>query len=530
MNISKRITLALVVSFFTTLAFAQPGAGSQKLGTFLNIVEQTYVDTVNSNMLVEDAINSMLKDLDPHSVYISKKDLKKMNEPLEGKFEGVGIQFNLLRDTILVVSPISGGPSEKVGIRSGDKIVNIDGELVAGVEFKNKDVMDRLRGDKGTKVVVSIFRRDVEELLDFEIIRDKIPIYSVDAALMVTPTTGYIKVNRFAAQTIVEFKNGLDSLQKKGMQDLILDLRGNGGGYLNTAIQLADEFLSEKKLVVYTEGRTSKKQETFSTKSGNFEKGKLIVMIDEGSASASEIVSGAVQDWDRGLIVGRRSFGKGLVQKPYSLPDGSAIRLTVSRYYTPSGRCIQKPYEDGNRKDYYKTDMLSRIESGEFYSEDSIKTENLDKFETNNGRSVYGGGGIIPDVFVPIDTAENSDYYSKLIRKGGFYQYSLTLMDTKRDEWKAEYKNVADYKANFEVEPYLEGLFAYGETKKIERVEKDIVTSKRQINNLLKAYIARNLFGSGAYLSVINDLDPAFNKALEVMEDSTFKKLKLSYK
>ena len=314
------------------------------------------------------------------------------------------------------------------------------------------------------------------------------------------------------------------------MQDLILDLRGNGGGYLNTAIQLADEFLSEKKLVVYTEGRTSKKQETFSTKSGNFEKGKLIVMIDEGSASASEIVSGAVQDWDRGLIVGRRSFGKGLVQKPYSLSDGSAIRLTVSRYYTPSGRCIQKPYEDGNRKDYYKTDMLSRIESGEFYSEDSIKTENLDKFETNNGRSVYGGGGIIPDVFVPIDTAENSDYYSKLIRKGGFYQYSLTLMDTKRDEWKAEYKNVADYKANFEVEPYLEGLFAYGETKKIERVEKDIVTSKRQINNLLKAYIARNLFGSGAYLSVINDLDPAFNKALEVMEDNTFKKLKLSYK
>ena len=243
MNISKRITLALVVCFFTTLAFAQPGAGSQKLGTFLNIVEQTYVDTVNSNMLVEDAINSMLKDLDPHSVYISKKDLKKMNEPLEGKFEGVGIQFNLLRDTILVVSPISGGPSEKVGIRSGDKIVNIDGELVAGVEFKNKDVMDRLRGDKGTKVVVSIFRRDVEELLDFEIIRDKIPIYSVDAAHMVTPTTGYIKVNRFAAQTIVEFKNGLDSLQKKGMQDLILDLRGNGGGYLNTAIQLADEFI-----------------------------------------------------------------------------------------------------------------------------------------------------------------------------------------------------------------------------------------------------------------------------------------------
>lgn len=454
-----------------------------------------------------------------------------MNEPLEGKFEGVGIQFNLLKDTILVVSPISGGPSEKVGIRSGDKIVTIDGEVVAGVGFKNKDVMNSLRGPKGTKVTVGIYRRGENELLEFEITRDKIPIYSVDAAYMINDKTGYIKVNRFAAQTIKEFRAGLDSLKEMGAKNLVLDLRGNSGGYLNTAIQLADEFLEEDRLIVYTQGRAAPKSETFATKKGGFEKGKLAVLIDEGSASASEIVSGAVQDWDRGIIVGRRSFGKGLVQKPFMLPDGSAVRLTVSRYYTPSGRCIQKPYEDGDKKDYYRSDMEARMESGEFYSMDSIKVDESLKYETNNGRLVYGGGGIIPDIFVPIDTTEGSNYYSKLIRKGIFYDFTLSYMDSHREELKEAYSGIKDFKESFQVnDELLENLFSYADEEGLERNEEDIEVSGRRIQNLMKAYIARNLYGTGAYYQIIHELDDGLSIALEAIEDDTFKKLKLSYK
>lgn len=526
-----KISFLGVLSLFSLSLFAQPGASAQKLATFINIVEQTYVDTVNSNLLVEEAINSMLADLDPHSVYISKKDLQKMNEPLEGKFEGVGIQFNILRDTILVVSPISGGPSEKLGIRAGDKIVKIDNELVAGVGYKNNDVMKSLRGEKGTKVNVSIFRRSEAELLDFEITRDKIPIYSVDASYMINEETGYIKVSRFAAKTVDEFKDGLDSLQGKGLENLILDLRGNSGGYLNTAINLADQFLEEDKLVVYTEGRTSPKQQTFSTKKGDFEKGKLIVLIDEGSASASEIVSGAIQDWDRGLVIGRRSFGKGLVQKPYSLPDGSAVRLTISRYYTPSGRCIQKPYEDGNKKDYYRGDMEERMENGEFYSADSIKLDENLKFSTNNGRVVYGGGGILPDIFVPLDTTGSSKYLSKLIRKGVFYEYTLTLMDSKRDEFLETYPSITTFRSTFNMnETLLEGLLEFADKKEIERVAEDLEISKTRIENIFTAQIARTLYGTGAYYEIINNDDPTIIAALQAIEENTFKKMKLSYK
>jgi len=526
-----KFSFLALLTLFTLNSFAQPGASAQKLATFINIVEQTYVDTVNSNILVEEAINSMLTELDPHSVYISKKDLQKMNEPLEGKFEGVGIQFNLLKDTILVVSPISGGPSEKLGIRSGDKIIKIDGEIVAGIGYKNNDVMKSLRGEKGTKVTVSIFRRSEKELLDFEITRDKIPIFSVDASYMINDETGYIKVNRFAAKTVDEFKKGLDSLQGKGLQNLILDLRGNSGGYLNTAIDLADQFLEDDKLVVYTEGRTSPKQQTFSTRKGNFEKGKLIVLIDEGSASASEIVSGAIQDWDRGLVIGRRSFGKGLVQKPYSLPDGSAIRLTISRYYTPSGRCIQKPYEDGNKKDYYTGDMEARMENGEFYSADSIKLDESLKFSTNNGRVVYGGGGILPDIFVPLDTTGSSKYLSKLIRKGVFYEYTLTLMDSKRDEYLTTYPSITNFRNEFTMnETILEDLMVFADKKDIERVAKDIEESKSRIENILTAQIARTLYGTGAYYEIINNSDPTITAALKAIEENTFKKMKLSYK
>lgn len=526
-----KISVLLLSSFIATQIFAQPGKSAQKLATFMNIVEQTYVDTVNENMLVEEAINSMLTELDPHSVYISKKDLQKMNEPLEGKFDGVGIQFNILKDTILVVSPISGGPSEKLGIRAGDKIIKIDNELVAGVGYKNNDVMKSLRGVKGTKVNVAIYRRGEKELLDFEITRDKIPIYSVDAAYMMDDQTGYIKVNRFAAQTVQEFRTGLDSLKNQGLENLILDLRGNSGGYLNTAIDLADQFLEDGKLIVYTEGRTSPKQETFATRKGDFEKGKLIVLIDEGSASASEIVSGAVQDWDRGLVIGRRSFGKGLVQKPFGLPDGSAVRLTISRYYTPSGRCIQKPYEDGNKKDYYQGDMEARLEHGEFYFADSIKLDENLKYQTSNGRTVYGGGGILPDIFIPLDTTGSSKYFSKLLRKGVFYEYTLNLMDTKREQFLNDYKNVKIFKEQFIVSnDLMEDLFAFADKKEIERNQEDIEISKTRMETLLKAQIARTLYGTSAFYEIMNPTDNTIQAALEAIEDNTFKKMKLTYK
>ena len=340
----SKISLFVGILFSISLVTNAQSSASKKLESLLQLVDYAYVDTVDSDKLAETAVRSMLKELDPHSVYVPADEIKAMNEPLVGKFEGVGIQFNILDDTILITNTIAGGPSEKLGLMAGDRIVTIDGELVAGNGVTNSIVIKKLRGAKGSKVTVEILRRGENELLEFEITRDKIPLYSVDAYHMVTPQIGYIKVNRFAEATVREYKIALASLKEQGMKDLILDLTYNGGGYLNRAIELADEFLSEKKKVVYTEGKSNPRQESYSTSKGGFESGKLVVMINESSASASEIVSGAVQDWDRGLIVGRRSFGKGLVQKQFPLSDGSAVRLTIARYYTPSGRCIQKPY------------------------------------------------------------------------------------------------------------------------------------------------------------------------------------------
>jgi carboxyl-terminal processing protease len=531
MNKIKYITLVLLF-VFTGVTFGQKTDQEQlkKLETFMRYVQLAYVDTVDSEKLTEDAIKAVLKGLDPHSVYISKKDLQRMNEPLEGNFEGIGIQFNILHDTITVVSPIAGGPSEKLGIRAGDKIVEIDTEVVAGVGFTNKDVADHLRGKKGTKVTVSISRKGETDLLEFEITRDKIPIYSMDAAYLATPKTGYIKLNRFAAQSMVEVGTAIDSLQKKGMENLILDLRGNGGGYLRTAIQLADNFLEAGKLVVYTQGKAFPREDYSSSAEGNFETGKLVILIDEGSASASEIVTGAVQDWDRALVIGRKSFGKGLVQKPFQLSDGSAIRLTISRYYTPSGRSIQRDYSEG-KEDYYN-EINKRYEHGELMNSDSIDFPDSLKFETLQlKRTVYGGGGIMPDIFIPLDTTETSEYFSLLVRKGILYTYNLDYLDSHRNNLLKQYPTFEDFNKNFELsDEMLEEIIASATEKGIERNDEQIEHSKKLIKINFKALMATNIWTSTEFYRVINSNDNAFNKAIEVMQDKTFKNLKLDYK
>jgi carboxyl-terminal processing protease len=495
-----------------------------KLGSLLYHIDRMYVDDVDNKKLVDAAIVAMLEELDPHSIYIPKEDLEEVNEPLKGNFEGVGIQFNIVRDTIYVVDAIAGGPSERLGIRAGDRVVIIDGENVAGVGFKNNDVMTRLRGKKGTKVDVGILRKGLEGPLDFTITRDKIPIYSVEASYMATPSVGYIKVSRFSATTMKEFREKLVLLEGQGMKDLILDLQGNGGGYLRTAIEMADEFLGDRKLIVYTEGRTSPREDTYATKEGLFEKGKLVVLVDEGSASASEIVSGAIQDWDRGLIVGRRSFGKGLVQRPVMLSDGSAVRLTVSRYYTPSGRSIQKSYEDG--VEAYQREKIDRLGKGELTEADSIHAADTVKYFTMNKRIVYGGGGIMPDVFVPIDTSQSSAHFGQLVRKGVLNTFALAYVDANRNRLITAYKDPDAFRTAFMVDDaLLAELEAYGEKEGVEQDPEGLQRSRDLISIRLKGLIARDLWDTSAYWQVINadnPVDRSFQQALKSLSDDSF--------
>ncbi len=501
----------------------------QKFNTLLYYMDQLYVEDTDMESLVETAIVNMLEEMDPHSVYIPAEELQAADEPLNGNFEGVGIQFNIFRDTIMVVSPISGGPSEKLGIMSGDRIVTVDGETVAGTGVTNKDVQRLLKGPKGTKVVVGIKRGNEPELLEFEIIRDKIPIFSIDASFMVAPGIGYIKVNRFSRSTMSEMYGAFAQLQREGMTDLVLDLQGNGGGMLRTAIQMADEFLSGDKLIVYTEGRQFSRDDTFARIPGRFEKGRLIVLIDQGSASASEIVSGAIQDWDRGLIVGRRSFGKGLVQRPVNLPDGSAVRLTVQKYYTPSGRCIQKPYDDG--VDAYRKEKFERYESGELLSLDSLELPDSLKFATRiQSRTVYGGGGILPDVFVPLDTTENSAYFSKILRKGLDSRFALNLVDSLRDDLVSAYPDEDTFIAQFELDAAL--LKEFQEFTTAEGVEfnpTDWETSQKAIALRLKAMIGRNLLEPSTFYRVISGLNESLQRAIEVLQDGTFERSNLAH-
>lgn len=529
---SLKKTLITIAFLFSAISlYTQNSNASKKFEQLIQLIKYSYVDSVNEDKLVEDAIVGMLKELDPHSVYIPKEELQRMNEPLEGNFEGIGIQFQIIKDTIVVISPIVGGPSEKLGIRAGDKIITVEGEKIAGVGIKNNDVSKKLRGHKGTKVNVGIKRNGNKELLDFTITRDKIPIYSVDASYMITPEIGYIKISRFAKETVKEYEEALIKLRAQGMQSLILDLMGNGGGYLNTAIDLADEFLTKGKLLVYTEGIRQAKQEYKSTNRGNFESGKLVVLIDEGSASASEIVSGAIQDWDRGLIVGRRSFGKGLVQKPYPLNDGSAVRLTTARYYTPSGRCIQKPYEDG--ADEYQKEINERFKSGEIVDPSKIKLHDSLKYYTSAKRIVYGAGGIMPDIYTSFDTTISTKYFQRIARKGIIGDYTLNYLDLHRSELLAKYPDFATFNSTFDNESEIyNGLISSAEKAEINREEIDTEKEKSDfiLKLNLKASFARHLYNVSAYYQVINEINEAYKKGVEVIQDDTFKKLKLSYK
>lgn len=493
---------------------------AEKFTALLYHLDQNYVDSVDTDELVEKAIVKILAELDPHSVYIPAKDVKKANEGLEGNFEGIGIQFNILKDTITVVSPIAGGPSEKLGIMAGDKIVSIEGENVAGVGITNNDVASKLRGDKDTKVSVAIKRRGATNPLDFEITRDKIPIYSLDAAYMATDKVGYIKLNRFSKTTMKEFHEALEVLKKKGMEDLILDLQGNGGGLLETSIQLSDQFLKKNELIVYTEGRNYPRREAKGSINGDFLEGRLVVLIDDGSASASEIVAGAVQDWDRGLVIGRRSFGKGLVQRPILLPDSSLIRLTTQKYFTPSGRCIQKPYDEGVQA-YYR-EKLERYENGELWSLDSLYMPDSLKYFTDKKRVVYGGGGIIPDVFVPVDTSYNAKLNSDLIRKGVMNNFAITYTNSNRKKILRAHPTVEAYIRDFDMEPVVLAMKNFAANEDMVWDEEGYSKAKVMIDGRLKALIARNLWDYSAYYEVFNPYWQTYQTALEVLEKNTY--------
>ncbi len=525
----KNLLLVLAVAA-TAPALAQPSSAATKLQALLYQIDNMYVDSVDDNKLAEKAIVAMLAELDPHSVYIPKDDLEDVNEPLKGNFEGVGIQFNLVRDTIYVVDAIASGPSERVGIRAGDRIVSVNDSTVAGTGLKNSDVIKLLRGPKGTRVNVGVVRPGEEAVLEFTITRDKIPINSVEAAYMAAPGVGYIKVSRFGATTTKEFSDKLDDLKKQGMKDLVLDLQGNGGGYLRSAVEMADQFLGDRRLIVYTDGRTTPREDTYATKGGKFEKGRLVVMIDEGSASASEIVTGAVQDWDRGVVVGRRSFGKGLVQRPVMLPDGSAVRLTVSRYYTPSGRCIQKSYADG--LEAYRHERQDRLKEGELTNADSIHFRDTVQYFTHNKRVVFGGGGIMPDIFVPIDTTASSTWFSQLVRKGITNTTALNYVDRNRSALLKRYQGVGDFLDRFSVDAGLDAeLMKQATDAGIEPDSTGMARSKALVNLRLKALVARDLWDTSAYWQVINadnPVDHSFKKALEVILDLELQRTKLA--
>lgn len=533
-NRSLRILLlpffmGLAIAFGILIGYFLPGnqtitssekstVSGDKVRDVLQYILDEYVDTLNAKQLQDDAITALLSKLDPHSSYIPASELEQMSEQLEGNFDGIGVEFNIQKDTIMVVAAISGGPSEALGIQSGDRIVEIEGKRVAGINITNEDVMKKLRGKKGTQVKVGIYRPGRKSLLRFEIKRDKIPIYSVDAAIMLDAQTGYIKISRFAATTFEEYQQAFNKLKVKGMQQLVLDLRDNPGGYLNAAVDLCDEFLSAGKKIVYTEGKARSREDYNASSTGEFESGPLVVLIDEGSASASEIVSGAVQDNDRGWIIGKRSFGKGLVQEEVRFDDGSAMRLTIARYYTPSGRCIQRAYENGSEA-YYQ-EIADRMRG----NEKDTKTNSKDSlvYKTKSGRKVYGGGGISPDIVVEADTSGYSEYLADVVSNGLINRFAFDRVDRTRKELKALYPNPSQFASNFDASGLLPEFIAFCSRNGVKEDAKGANTSARLIVNQIEALIARALYGNEGFFSVQTKHDKSVAKAIETLRSGKF--------
>jgi C-terminal peptidase (prc) len=522
MRVRRAIPIALffVLGIFSLTASGQTlNEGTFKIGRTIGLIDAFYVDSVNIDQMTEKVIIDLLRDLDPHSTYISAKDVKDMNEPLEGNFSGIGIQFSLLHDTIIVIETISGGPSEKVGLLAGDRIIRINDEKVANTVITTGSVMSKLRGPKGTSVNVSIFRKGEKNILEFTIIRDKIPLYSLDAAYMLDKETGYVKLNKFAVTTDKEFSDALVPLKKSGMKNIVIDLRSNGGGVMSAATDLANHFFADQKLLVYMSGRKVPRRDFKSSGAGDLSASRVVILTDEGSASASEIFTGALQDWDRAVVMGRRTFGKGLVQSGYYLTDGSMIRLTIARYYTPTGRSIQTPYNEGYDK--YMSKFYKRFSDGEMISADSVHFPDSLKYKTQvNKRTVYGGGGLMPDVFVPVDTVAYSEYYRALGRKAVFSSFILEYADKNREMIKSSFSSFDDFKERFRFsDDDIRAFIKKGEDAGVKYNDQQFKISEKEILLALKAVLANNYWQTNEYFRIINTNDKLIEKALNLISD-----------
>lgn len=493
-----------------------------------NVISNFYVDAPDNDKITEAGVRAMLKELDPHSTYTDPKETKALLEQMQGSFSGIGIQFNIVSDTLYVIQTTKNGPSERAGIMAGDKIVAVNDTAIAGVKMERADIMSRLRGMKGTRVKVDVVRRGIGRIMEFNLVRDDISTETVDAAYMIDKENGYIRISSFGAKTHKEFVAKLDSLRARGMKNLVLDLEGNGGGYLTAAVEIANEFLEKSSLVVYTEGRANPRYNYNAIGGGRFLKGNIAVIVDETSASAAEILAGAIQDWDRGVVVGRRSFGKGLVQRPFQMPDGSMIRLTIARYYTPTGRCIQKPYNDSIK---YEEDLMRRYNSGEMSSADSIHFPDSLKVHTLRlNRPVYGGGGIMPDYFVPMDTTRYTAYHRALASKGSIVQASLRYLDENRKELEGKYKNVEDFDANFVVDDRYMALLkeqALKDSVELKGGEDELRKSLPELQKQLKMYIARDLWDMSDFIKIYNKYNDSFLKAYELVRSRKMDKVLL---
>ncbi|MBQ9822014.1 MAG: S41 family peptidase [Muribaculaceae bacterium] len=520
----KKILLALPMCLALSLTISAQRSLPQAMQKLLNAehaITSLYVDSVNEDKLIEDAIKGMLESLDPHSSYTDAKETKELEEPLQGEFSGVGIQFNMNKDTLYVIQTIPGGPSERDGVLAGDRIIYVNDTVIAGVKMKNSDIQKRLRGKKGTQVTIKVQRPGVKELITFRITRDNIPLHSIDAQYMLDERTGYLRISRFGAKTYEEMMDALSDLKKQGMTQLVMDLSDNGGGYLNAAIDMCNEFLERGQLMVYTEGDNSPRNEANANGYGDYKDLPMVVMVNQYSASAAEIFAGAMQDWDRAVIVGRRTFGKGLVQRPIKFDDGSMMRLTVARYYTPSGRCIQKPYDRGNKKAYEK-ELLDRANEGEYYSLDSIQFNDTLRYTTRlHGRTIYGGGGVMPDVYVPIDTTEYSTYYRDMTAKGIINQYAIQYVDKNRKSICKQYETLKDFDNGFVVtDAMMRDFIAMGEKDSVKYDEEKYRTSEQLLKDIIKGLIARDVYGDqSAYNVIINHRNRDLRAAIAVLND-----------